>query len=791
MSVATCERVDAKGKVCGGEIEDGVCGKCGRPQQKGILMVASPGTATKARGGTGTVGQGRSGSGRVSRRQSSGSTTSRRQSLGGGLVSLPPVPSQDPERQVMVNPEVPPSKRHCPHCNARVSRLNGFCPQCSAGYDFRPSLKAGDLVGGKYEIRGPIGLGGMGWIYLAQDVVLKRWVVLKGVLNAGDPEAAAAAVAERQFLAAVKDARIVSIYDFIAHGSQGYMVLEYVGGRTVDDIRADGDVVDVLDDDGKVLRSGAVRRDLSPDERRRTIQVTRFGTLPPEQAVSYVLAILPAFSYLHAQGFTHNDMKPDNVMVEGDSVKLLDLGAMRRIADQGGTIFGTDGFFAPEAEDGPVAVSDLYSVGRTLAVLLMDFLYKVKADRDATTKRVTTRRMLVSGYKQALPSQAEQPVLARNDSLYRFMLRATHEDPDQRFQSADEMEGQLFGILREIMAAKTGPKPAESKVFLPDGLVDGHDRPGAAAPLPRLLPGLRVDPSDKAANEILGLAAVVDPRKRLEALMALAAKRKASVEARLRSADAWVGVALAEGTGADEARAALDSAVVLTDQVLRDNEFEWRAHWYAGKALLAAGRAGEALSRFDRVYFEMPGELAPRLAMAFAAEAGNQPRRAAELYGRVAMVDPAYASACFGLARSRARLADPDGAAEALEAVPPAHSLYPESRTTLARTLIDAGVDASGDRLDRAALAIGQVTHKDGTAERLSAQLFLKAVDLIVAGKRKPEPKGTLLGMPGDLDGMRKGAERAFLGAARKAADASERALWIDMAAEIRPRSLG
>ncbi len=790
MSVATCERIDAKGKVCGGEIEDGVCGKCGRPVEKGTLLAASPATATQSRGGTGTVGQGRSGSGRISRRQASGGTTSRRQSLGGGLVSLPPVPSQDPQRLVIADPEVPPNKRHCPHCGAKVSRTKGFCPQCSKEYDFRPKLRTGELVGAKYEIKGPIGLGGMGWIYLASDVVLKRWVVLKGVLNAGDPEAAAAAVAERQFLAAVKDARIVAIYDFIAHGTQGYMVLEYVGGRTIDDIRADNDLLDLLDDEGRTVKSGIARRDLRPEDRALVAQVTRFGTLPPEQAISYVLAILPAFSYLHSQGFTHNDMKPDNVMVEGDSVKLLDLGAMRRIGDRGGTIFGTDGYFAPEAEDDPVAVSDLYSVGRTLAVLLMDFLYKTRADRDATTKRVTTRRLIVTGYKSAIPPAAEQPVLARHDALNRFLLRATHEDPDQRFQSAEEMEGQLFGILREVMAAQTGPKPAESKVFLPDGLVDASDRAGTDAPLVRLLPALRVDPGDKAANEILGLSAVIDPSKRVEALRILSEKRQASVEARLRLADALIALSVSADTSGTAADKALADAIALTDRALRDNEFEWRAHWYAGKALLAAGRARDASPRFDRVYFEMPGEQAPKLALAFAADTAGDVPRATELYRRVAMVDPAYASASFGLARCRSAAGDTPGAAEALTAIPPSHSMHTEARIALARTLIEGDHTRHADLLERAGETIPTITSKDGSVERLSAQLFATAVGLIDEGVRKDDPSASLMGKPGDARGLRFAAEKAFMDASRKASTSSERALWVDMALDVRPTTV-
>ena len=219
------------------------------------------------------------------------------------------------------------------------------------------------------------------------------------------------------------------------------------------------------------------------------------------------MALCPAFAYLHASGFTHNDMKPDNVMIDGDRVKLIDLGAMRKIGDQGGLIFGTEGYIAPEAVNDPIAVSDLYAVGRTLAILLMDFLYKCRTDTDATTRKTTTRRLIVSGYKNALPGPGDQPILQQFDSIYRFLVRACHENPDERFQSADEMQSQMFGLLREVMALKEGPKPSESKVFFADGLIDGADVEGAQAPLARLLPALRLDADDPAASRILGLSA--------------------------------------------------------------------------------------------------------------------------------------------------------------------------------------------------------------------------------------------------------------------------------------------
>jgi serine/threonine-protein kinase PknG len=163
--------------------------------------------------------------------------------------------------------------------------------------------------------------------------------VLKGLLNPKDEASAAAAVAERQFLAAVKHPKIVGIYDFIQRGSEGYIVMEYVGGRSVQSIRKER------------------------------------GPLPVEEAISYILGILPAFSYLHQQGMIYCDFKPDNIMLEGDDVKLVDMGGVRKLDDPDGDIFGTKGYMPPELSDNPIEVSDLFTIGRSLATLIMDFNY--------------------------------------------------------------------------------------------------------------------------------------------------------------------------------------------------------------------------------------------------------------------------------------------------------------------------------------------------------------------------------------------------------------------------------
>jgi serine/threonine-protein kinase PknG len=310
----TCKRPG-----CSGKLVDGICEDCGRPPA-GQTLLGKSGTINSKRvadaAAAGTSGRsasassssyssssasasGRTGSGRGSGRSGRVST---RRTLGAGLITLPDLPSMDPMLAIMADPSVPERKRFCSACNAKLSHEKGFCPMCGHEYSFYPTLKAGDVVHGQYEVKGAIAYGGLGWIYLGWDKTLSRWVVLKGLLNSKDEASAAAALAERQFLAAVKHPKIVGIYNFVTEGTEGYIVMEYVGGKTLKAIR---------------------------QER---------GPLPPAEAIAYIHAILPAFAYLERQGLVFCDFKPDNVMLEGDDVKLIDMGGVRRADDTQGDI---------------------------------------------------------------------------------------------------------------------------------------------------------------------------------------------------------------------------------------------------------------------------------------------------------------------------------------------------------------------------------------------------------------------------------------------------------------------
>ena len=301
--------MNCKQPHCTGTIEDGYCDVCGMAAVKSSLASQKLSATIADRSSPMTAGRGSSpvttgtGSSPVtdrakgSRRSQTTSARSSRKQLGAGLVSIPDLPSTEPEKSILPNPQVPENKRFCASCNNPLRREQGFCSKCGQKFSFIPSLHPGDLILGQYEVKGAIAYGGLGWIYLGFDKPLSRYVVLKGLLNTEDAASAAVAVAERKFLASVKHGNIVNIYNFVNHGTEGFIVMEYVGGQTLKQIRKDR------------------------------------GGLPVAEAIAYIHRILSAFAYLHAQGLVYCDFKPDNVMLEGNDVKLIDMGGVRRLDD--------------------------------------------------------------------------------------------------------------------------------------------------------------------------------------------------------------------------------------------------------------------------------------------------------------------------------------------------------------------------------------------------------------------------------------------------------------------------
>jgi serine/threonine-protein kinase PknG len=667
---------------------------------------------------------------------------------------VPPVPRVDPASALLRDPQVPEEKRYCSTCdkpvgrsrNGKPGRTEGFCPYDGTRFSFTPKLRPGTLVGGQYEVQGCLAHGGLGWIYLALDRnVDDRWVVLKGLLDSGDAHAIAAAVAERRFLAQVTHPNIVTIHNFVQHPDEdgtpvGYIVMEYVGGSSL-----------------KQLLEGRRRPD-------RTID-----PMPVPRAIAYVLEMLPALGYLHANGLAYCDFKPENVIQYERQLKLIDLGAVIRLDDLTSAVYGTIGYQAPEiAREGPSPSSDVYTVGRTLAVLALGI--------------PPARR----GVQTPLPDAREHQVLARHESFHRLLLRATDPDPLRRFASADEMAEQLDGVLREVLAterAEEGRKdplpPAVSAVFGPPrgtfapGLLATDGAPARPDPwqVATLLPVPLVDRDDPAAG-LLAAAAQSTPQ---DVERAIAAATQPSRGLQLALVRAHI-----EARDPATATAALDALAA-------EDPDDWRLEWFRGVTALAAGHAEAACAAFDTVYSTLPGEAAPKLALAAASECAGRDWPAGRYYALVARPDPAAADAAFGLARVRLRAGDRAGALHALDAVPETSSGYVVAQLAAVEVVLTgrSGADIGEAELRAAAVRVQRLRLDAATEQRMRGRLLRAAVELAPNGVGGPP----LLGCAWDERSLRLALERSLRASARLASDPQQRVVLVDEANAVRPRT--
>ncbi len=756
---------------CGGTVEaDGYCNTCGLAGH-GPMSTASSGSAGAASAASAASLAAPTAPGTSSRRTNPTSTrrtasTRRtgiaRERLGLGLVTVPPTPEGDPAAALMsaekiqsVLGVVPEEKRVCTTCGNEVGRssdnrsgrVQGFCGNCRTPFDFTtnaPSLAAGDLVAGQYEILGPLAHGGMGWIYLGKDkAVSDRWVVLKGLLNSDDEDAAASAVAERQFLARIEHGSIVNIYNFVTHAGAGYIVMEYVGGESLNSKLKD----------------------------RRKANGGVPNPLPVTDAIAYILGILPALGYLHESGLVYNDLKPANVMSVGDGVKLIDVGGVMQIDDDDAAIFGTRGFQAPEiATMGPSVSSDIFTVGRTLAVMILDFVFHKGT------------------FEHTLPGPAEVPLFAEWESLYRFLLKATAHHPDDRFQDADETAAQLTGVLREIVAVtQRSPRPVPSELFEGDQLatllIDAEDNSLVDTPDWRVLPHPKVDPADPAASFLLGIEDV-EPARALEVISA--GLKDGSLpdtrEVRLRTVQA-----LLQGGGAGSGH-----ITSTLDSIEAADPWDWRINWYRGLLKLENDDPTGAAEALSNVWTEIPGEVAPKVAVAIAAERAGEYGRAASLYELAASVDSTFVSAPFGLARCRAAEGDRAGAVAAYRRVPPSSAAFAGAQVESARTL--AGVRSSdapsSSELEAAAQTIDQLQIDAAERSRLAAEVLERALAAMGTGALAPDASKKLFGGGlTELD-LRAKLEAVYRDQARMAPTDAERFELVDKANLVRPRSL-
>jgi serine/threonine protein kinase len=285
-----------------------------------------------------------------------------------------------------------------------------------------PDPLIGALFDGRYKIIKKLGSGGMATVYLAEDQELGRRIAIK-ILNAkhaSDKQFVERFRREASSAAGLSHPNIVQIYDRGNAEGTYYIAMEVIEGLS--------------------LKELLIER----------------GPSPIPVAVNYARQILAALRFAHRNGVVHRDIKPHNVLVDEDGrVKVTDFGIARAGASEMtevGSIIGTAQYLSPEqARGAPVDDrSDLYSVG----VLLYELLTGEAPYNGDTPVEIAMKHL--SAVPE--PPSAKRPEVP--PELDSVVLRALAKNPEDRFQSAEEMDADLSAISKGLEISGTTTEAA-------------------------------------------------------------------------------------------------------------------------------------------------------------------------------------------------------------------------------------------------------------------------------------------------------------------------------------------
>ncbi len=330
---------------------------------------------------------------------------------------------------------------------------------------------SGQIIASQFQVERMLGEGGMGAVYLADQIDMGRKVVIKVLhpeLTAGSPKAVERFKREARAVAQLNHPNIVQVFVFgETDQRQMYIAMEYVDG----------------DDLALHLKSG------EPMHQARALKIA-------DQVCS---ALIEA----HSAGIVHRDMKPDNIMLTNrhgnpDYVKVLDFGIAKLTEPgqaqitQAGSVFGTPRYMAPEqTKSEPVdARTDIYAMGV--------ILYEMMSGEHPFTATTALDYMVQHATVPAPPPSEKVAGLALQPRVEQLVLRCLEKSPDARFASARELQREIRLALRDFPEASRGfPTPGMPSPTLPPEVVrptvtTKHVRPkkqGGGSKLPWIMTG--------------------------------------------------------------------------------------------------------------------------------------------------------------------------------------------------------------------------------------------------------------------------------------------------------------
>ncbi|MFC7440121.1 protein kinase domain-containing protein [Laceyella putida] len=271
----------------------------------------------------------------------------------------------------------------------------------------------GTKLAGRYQVLGRIGGGGMAVVYKGKDLLLDRYVAIK-VMNRSfshDQDSVRRFIREAKAAASMSHANIVNVYDVGREDSIYYMVMEYVKGPSLMDM------------------------------------IQKRGRFEPKETIEIAIQICEGLHHAHQKGIIHRDIKPHNILVApGNQYKVTDFGIsyFPRVSaiTQTGYVMGSVHYFSPEQASGAKvsAASDLYSVG----VVLYEMLTGRVPFNGGNSVSIALKH-IHDPVPDPLTFNKEIP-----PALCEVVHRALTKDPEQRYQTARQMQEALEEVLASL-----------------------------------------------------------------------------------------------------------------------------------------------------------------------------------------------------------------------------------------------------------------------------------------------------------------------------------------------------
>ncbi len=281
------------------------------------------------------------------------------------------------------------------------------------------TVPPGERLIGKYRVKGELGRGGMGAVYLAEQPGLGREVAIKELIlsPAADPTALMRFLQEARVMARTSHPNLVQVHDLEQIGDANYIVLEFVKGKS--------------------LR-----------------ELVNQGPIPLPKTFAVMHGVLQALDYAHRHSIVHRDMKPENVLLSDEgNVKVADFGIARLTDDTGagstatktGTTVGTPQYMSPEqvASSKVDGRSDLYSAG-------IMFYELVVGQPPFTASESDGPFTLMAKHVQAPPKPPSVLKPGLDLRLEEVILKSLSKRPEERYQTGQEFDDAMSRIADRL-----------------------------------------------------------------------------------------------------------------------------------------------------------------------------------------------------------------------------------------------------------------------------------------------------------------------------------------------------